>query len=143
VVLKGESFYTIAKKYSTTIRAVSQSNPGVDPTRLKIGQKLAIPSASQTTAAMAAIDPGSPAPSGSDRLHTVKAGENLTIIARRHGVAVKDLQAANNLRTTQIRVGQKLRVPEKAASSAAADVIPPLTPASSTAQPTGAPAVPQ
>jgi len=144
VVLKGESFYTIAKKYSTTSRAISQANPGVDPTRLKIGQKLVIPSASQTASAMAATEPASPAGANGDRIHTVKAGENLTVIARRHGVAVKEIQAANNLRTTQIRVGQKLRLPEKAGSPASAEVIPPLTPASSTAaQAVSAPAVPQ
>jgi len=42
----------------------------------------------------------------------VRRGDTVSSIARRHGVSVKDLQAANNLsRSGHIRAGQKLRVP--------------------------------
>ena len=148
VVLKGESFYTIAKKYNTTMRAVASANPSVDANRLKIGQKLAVPPP-QPAAGTLMADANTGAPSaGGDRIHTVKAGDNLTTIARRHGVSIKDIQSVNNLRTTQIRVGQKLRLPEKSNSAPAAaptlDAIPPLTPASSTtAGSTAAPVLPQ
>jgi LysM repeat protein len=144
VVLKGESFYTIAKKYNTTMRAVASANPGVDANRLKIGQKLVVPPP-QPAAAMLMADAG-PAATNGERVHTVKAGDNLTTIARRHGVSIKDIQSVNNLRTTQIRVGQKLRLPEKFnnASAPTLDAIPPLTPASSTtAGSTAAPVLPQ
>src|SRR5687768_15690564 len=53
VVIKGESFYTIAKKYGVTSRAIQEVNPGVDPARLKIGQKLAIPARTATATASA------------------------------------------------------------------------------------------
>src|SRR5688500_17196622 len=43
VVMKGESFSTIAKKYGVTSRAIQEANPGVEATRLKIGQKIVIP----------------------------------------------------------------------------------------------------
>jgi LysM repeat protein len=43
----------------------------------------------------------------------VKSGDTLQAIARRNGVTVKELQAANNLTTTRITVGQKLRIPAK------------------------------
>jgi LysM repeat protein len=49
---------------------------------------------------------------GEARLHTVREGENLTRIARRHGVTVADLRRANRLREDDdIRVGQQLAIP--------------------------------
>ncbi len=48
------------------------------------------------------------------RLHTVRAGQTLASIARRYGVSVADLAAANRLGAgATIRVGQELRVPAR------------------------------
>jgi LysM repeat protein len=109
VVMKGDSFSTIAKKYGVTSRAIQEANPGVEPTRLKIGQKLVIPA---RTASATTATPTNGASSAS-KTYTVKSGDTLQAIARRNGVTVKELQAANNLTTTQIKVGQKLRIPAK------------------------------
>ena len=44
--------------------------------------------------------------------HTVQTGETLSIIARKYGVALKDIQNANRLADpTKIRVGQSLFIP--------------------------------
>jgi membrane-bound lytic murein transglycosylase D len=43
--------------------------------------------------------------------HTVRAGETLSGIARQHGVSVPALQKANGLGSSQIRAGQRLRLP--------------------------------
>lgn len=109
VVIKGESFYTIAKKYGVTSRGIQEANPGVDPARLKIGQKLVIP-AKSASSTVASPSNGGAATNGG-KSYTVKSGDTLNGIAKKHSVTVKDLQAANNLRTTQIKVGQKLRIP--------------------------------
>lgn len=42
--------------------------------------------------------------------HTVRRGENLTLIANRYNVAVSDLKEWNNLRSYYIRVGQRLKI---------------------------------
>lgn len=42
--------------------------------------------------------------------HIVKSGETLFSLAKRYNAALADLKKANNLETTLIRVGQKLRV---------------------------------
>lgn len=110
VVIKGESFYTIAKKYGVTSRGIQEANPGVDPARLKIGQKLIIPAKSASSTVAIPSNGGTAATNGG-KSYTVKSGDTLNGIARKHSVSVKDLQAANNLRTTQIKVGQKLRIP--------------------------------
>ena len=46
--------------------------------------------------------------------HTVRRGENLTIIANRYGTSVRALQEANNMGSrTVIRIGQQLLVPAR------------------------------
>ena len=42
-VAKGELFGTIAKKYGVTVSALTKANPGVDASKLKVGQKIKIP----------------------------------------------------------------------------------------------------
>jgi tetratricopeptide (TPR) repeat protein len=52
------------------------------------------------------------APTGTQRTHTVKAGETPTTIARKYGVKVDALMAANpRLEPRRLRVGQTLNVP--------------------------------
>src|ERR1051326_6885422 len=43
VIVHGDSFYTLAKKYGGTMRAIADANSGVDSAKLKIGQKIRIP----------------------------------------------------------------------------------------------------
>jgi membrane-bound lytic murein transglycosylase D len=43
--------------------------------------------------------------------HTVRNGETLSGIARQHGVSITALRKANDLGTTRIRTGQRLRLP--------------------------------
>lgn len=53
-----------------------------------------------------------PAPKQSYRYHTVKRGESLSTIARRYkGVTIADIQRANSIKGTNIRAGQKLKIP--------------------------------
>ncbi len=44
------------------------------------------------------------------RTHTVKSGENLGLIAKKYGVTVKQLQTWNNLKSTNLKVGQRLAI---------------------------------
>ena len=108
VVVKGDSFSTIAKKYGVTSKAVAEANPGIDSTRLKIGQKLAVPPPTRT--ATGATGSGT---NGGDKTYVVKSGDTLFKIAKNYGVSAKALRSANQLRTDQIKVGQKLVIPGK------------------------------
>jgi LysM repeat protein len=126
VVAKGDSFFTIAKKFSVSTKAVEDANPGVQPTKLKIGQKLQIPapaSASTTTPS-----PGAPAASdagmGGQESYTVKSGDTLTKIASQFGTTIKALRSENNLTTDKIKVGQKLKIPAKASPPAPVPAVP-------------------
>jgi len=129
VVIKNESFSTIAKKYGVSIRAIEEANPGVDSRRLKIGQKLRIPAASAPRAT--GVANGSLTSEGL-KVYTVKSGDNLTKIASAHDVKIKELRAVNGLRTDALKVGQKLKIPSKnppPAAVAPESVAPPVTPA--------------
>jgi LysM repeat protein len=50
--------------------------------------------------------------------YKVSAGESLWTIARKHGVTLDELKAANNMKNSLIRVGQVIKVPRKRAYGA-------------------------
>lgn len=155
VVEKGDSFYSIAKKYNVSMKAIGAANPGVDSSKLKLKQKLVIPTPSKpepAAAPAAGTVPGAaPAPTadsapvGGDKSYKVKPNDNLSKIARAHGVTVRELQAANHLKTTQIKVGDKLVIPPAKGKVAAAETAALATPAPAPAAPsftTPAPSLP-
>jgi len=120
VVVKGDSFSRIAKKFGVTVKAIEAANPGVEPTKLKVGQKLSIPAASGNTAAPAANGMAPVASTGSDQVYTVKSGDTLSKIAKAHGTTIKAIESENNLSTTKIKVGDKLKIPAKSEAAAPA-----------------------
>jgi LysM repeat protein len=127
-ISKGESFYTLGKKYGVGYKAIADANPGVNPTRLKIGDKIKIPPPKSPGAAKLN---GAFAPAGNGdggaKTYKVKSGDNLMKIAKTYGVTVKQLRAENNLRTDQIKVGQTLRIPtQEPAPAPTLESIPPV-----------------
>jgi len=126
VIAKGDYLSAIAKKFHVTVKALTDANPGIEPTKLKIGQKINIPPATlAATAAPGTGNTGSTAVSpGGEQMYAVKSGDSLTKIATQFGTTVKALRSANDLKTDKIVVGQKLKIPGKTAT---ADTTPPAT----------------
>ena len=139
VVVKADTLDKIAKKNHVTVKALQAANPGVIPTKLKIGQKLVIPGGAVTPTLAA---PESTGVSSGSETYTVKSGDNLSKIAKSHGTTVKAIQAENNMTTTSIKAGQKLKIPAKAAAVAPAPVVEPapVAPAPAPAAPATLPA---
>jgi LysM repeat protein len=112
-VVRGDSFSRIAQRQGSTVAAIRRANPGVEPTRIQPGMTLNVP----------IVGPGSSitSPSNGDLsgVYTVKPGDNLTKIARAHGVTISQLRAANDLRTSRVNVGQKLKIPTAASQAPA------------------------
>ena len=139
VVVKGDSLAKIAKKNNVTLKAMQAANPGVVPTKLKIGQKLTIPAGGKTatdSTATAPVVAGADTGAGS---YTVKTGDTLTKIAKAHGIKIKALEAANqNVDPAHIKVGQKLKIPSKAEAA----VVVPAAPTAPVVDTTPAPALP-
>ena len=117
-VLRGDYLGKIARAHHTTVAALMAANPNVEPTRIKPGDKILIPEAAPAPAGALAQGNADTADSGdSGGTYTVKAGDNLTKIARQHKVTISQLRAANHLRTSRVIVGQKLKIPAPAATA--------------------------
>ena len=144
-VVKGDSFSTLGKRYKVGYKAIAEANPGVDSTRLKLGQKLHIPAPKAPSGVSAPAGGGvAPAPSaGGEIIHSIKSGDNLWTLSRKYGVSEREIRSANNLRTSQLKVGQKLKIPGKAPppveATAPAPSLPPATPGIPEAAPRSSP----
>ena len=114
VVKKGESLGSIAKRYKTTTTNIKRWN-GMKKDMIHPGQRLTI----YTSGAPMAVA-GNPKPvmrSDVQKKHTVAAGETLSSIAKKYKCTATDIKEWNNLKNTNIFVGQKLKVYPPAADN--------------------------
>jgi LysM repeat protein len=120
-VLKGDSFYKIAKANGISLKALTDANPGVDSAKLKVGQVLQLPAGAEpgTTVSIpvapsadGAASPATATPSKAPAHYVVKSGDSLGRIARTHGTTVQAIKAANGLTSDRIIAGQNLKMPE-------------------------------
>ena len=94
-IKRGETLGTIGKRYGVSVRLLTVANPGIQPRRLGVGQRLVIP-----VSAVARARPGSAPPmlsASGARYHLVRWGESLWTIARRYGVTVDKLRGWNGM----------------------------------------------
>ena len=95
VVKSGDSLWSIAKKYATTVNELKSLN-NLTSNNLQIGQTLKVPT--NTTSVEA-------------NTYTVKSGDSLWSIAQKYGTTVANLKSLNNLTSDVLQIGQTLRVP--------------------------------
>jgi membrane-bound lytic murein transglycosylase D len=107
-VRRGETLYEIAKGYGTTVSAIIRRNNIRNPRLLRAGVNLIIPThpdrgwrqpaPNGVAAAAAKVLPPLDVPANMVKgFYTVRRGDNLSVIARRLGVAVRKLQRWNGL----------------------------------------------
>jgi LysM repeat protein len=107
VVTKGDSFYSIGRKYGVGMNAVAKANPNIISTRLRIGQKVIIPAAApKPVIALPTLDPSN--------TYTVKSGDTLGHIAVKYRTKVANIKTVNGLTSDLLKIGQKLTVPARA-----------------------------
>jgi peptidoglycan endopeptidase LytE len=124
-VVKGDILEKIAKNFHVSVKAIKDANPGIEPAKLKVGQKIHIPAPSgPVTPTASGAAPAEKASVAGEQVYTVKSGDNLTKIAGQYGISLKALRAANGLKTDSIKVGQKLKVPAKASAVVTAPTAP-------------------
>jgi LysM repeat protein len=144
IVVSGDTLGKIAKKNGVSLKALEAANPDVNPKHLKVKQKLVIPAGGTSSggvAPMASTDTSS-ADLGSETTYTVKSGDTLHRIAKKFSTTVKAIESENNLSTTKIKVGQKLKIPAKAESAGPVVAPAPVEPAPTAAPPMPAPNTP-
>lgn len=99
-VRSGDSLSTIAARYGVTIRELKKTNR-LSRNLIRPGQRLRIPAAGEVERAEETM------------VYTVKAGDTLSTIAKRHGVSLIKLKRTNRLSGDALRIGQKLEIPER------------------------------
>lgn len=90
IVKSGDSLYSIAKKYNTSVDELKSLN-NLTSNMLSVGQKLNIPVIEEVS-----------------NVYTVKSGDNLYSIARKFNTTVNEIKSKNNLSSNTLSIGQKL-----------------------------------
>ena len=104
-VKSGDTLSAIAKKYNTSYTAVMKEN-GLSSTKIRIGQKLQIGEKTSTGTTVKAKSTAST----SKTTYIVKRGDTLSSIAKKYGIKYTAIMSSNNLKSTAIKVGQKLTI---------------------------------
>ncbi|KAB0681980.1 peptidoglycan DD-metalloendopeptidase family protein [Aureimonas leprariae] len=128
---EGETLDTISNRYGVPVKALMSANGLTSASDAVAGRQIAIPTYSygERPAARAVADAGGAqqlgappqtlrAPSASRSVAAatpghviVESGDSLMGIARRSGVTVAELKAANGMTGDSVRIGQKLTLP--------------------------------
>lgn len=114
ITKEGDFITRIAQANGLTAKELNWYNP--QATRLKNGnlharQSIRVPSKDVVAGARDVPNPSIERyGTSATGTHVVKAGESLSVIARRNGTTVARLKTLNNLKSDMIRIGQRLRV---------------------------------
>lgn len=112
-VRRGENLSVIARRYGTSVRAITRLNGLRSSRYIKAGWKLKIP----TSAGYASVQRSSSRPSTSKTQseyfkYVVRKGDSLWRLAGRFGTTTQAIQSLNHLKTTHLRKGQVLKIPK-------------------------------
>ncbi|MBQ4015581.1 MAG: M23 family metallopeptidase [Treponema sp.] len=119
LVEKGETLYSISRKYQITVSELRAANGLSESDVLKFGQKLNIPSPDiENAAALNSSSTGSSYSTENLEVYVAKKGDTYYGIARERGIKVAELFALNNLGSdASLKAGQKLKVPAAASTA--------------------------
>lgn len=104
IVKKNDTLNEIALKYGISIDTIRDLN-NIKNNKIKVGQELIINSngsKSKTKTAKSILN--------NAKIHKVKNGESLQRIAKKYNVGIDDLKEWNNLRSSKIQAGQKIKI---------------------------------
>ncbi|MEY8415468.1 LysM peptidoglycan-binding domain-containing protein, partial [Tissierella praeacuta] len=99
----GDTIYSIAMTYNTTVDAILAVNPGLNPNNLQIGQVICIPRG---------ITPPPPTCPVGTFAYTIKAGDTIYSIAMTYNTTVDAILAVNpGLNPNNLQIGQVICIP--------------------------------
>lgn len=132
VVQEDDSLWTIAAQWfgdATRWQEIAEANPAINPDRLRVGQKLQLPShqpdagavaLNRAVAVPAAPTTGKARPAAGDAYYTVRRGDTLSTIAQaryHNGSRWREIYDANRTAIgwdpDRLKVGMRLRMPAK------------------------------
>jgi len=104
-IKNGETLFIIAHKYHTTIAEVEKANGLKKDERLKIGRVLKVPTNTYNVAKAKKVK-------SKTVNHSIKNGETLFTIARKHHTTIAEVEKANRLKKDErLKIGRVLKVP--------------------------------
>ncbi len=110
VVQSGDTLWSIAKKFGTSVASVAQLNGVANPSLIRVNQPLTIPAGA--TAPVVSTTASISASQTLSSTHIVAKGDTLSSIASRFGTSVSAIASANALPNPSIiRTGQSLTIP--------------------------------
>jgi LysM repeat protein len=101
-VVSGDSLYSIAKKYNTTVDNIKSLN-NLTSNNLSIGQVLKIPSSTNT--------------SSNYITYKVVSGDSLYSISKKYNTTVDNIKSLNNLTSNNLSIGQILKIPSSSTNT--------------------------
>ncbi|MEX2584588.1 MAG: LysM peptidoglycan-binding domain-containing protein [Gemmatimonadota bacterium] len=102
LVGRGDTWIGIAREYGLEASMLAAVNPGVDPGRIRVGQRLRLPDGDLQDGRIT---------------HRVGSGDTLWGIARRYNVTADRIRDVNDLADDRVRIGQTLIIPVPADDS--------------------------
>ncbi len=110
VVRSGDTLWSIARNANTSVSWLVQGNGLRNPSLIRVGQVLTVPSG--TAVPVAATDATVGSLSATTSTYVVRAGDTVSSIAARYGTTVSTIARTNNLSNPGfVRIGQQLAVP--------------------------------
>ncbi len=109
-VKSGDTLYAISRRFSVGVNALAKANGLSNETRVKIGQKLKVPSSKSKVASISSSSNSTSA----TKVHRVKKGETLYSLGRAYGLKPTQIAKHNGLgKNALLKIGQKLTMPLK------------------------------
>jgi len=122
IVKKGETLWSISRRYKRKVRSILANNNITNPELISVGQKIKIPSPENISYDKSLNDQeivqenknesNKQAENLKSAFHIIEAGDNLWNVAQRYGVSVKVIAEVNNLKDKDLlSIGQRLEIP--------------------------------
>lgn len=130
LVQPGDTLSAIADDYDSTVNELRKMNKLSKGQVLKAGMRLKVPKddglpsdpSSMASSSSGSSQDAQPAAMPTAERHVVKAGENLTTIAKRYGVSIKALREVNDLNNRSVlKAGASLLIPQVEGQSGLSD----------------------
>lgn len=104
VIRPGDTLFRLSQEFGVSVEAIMRANPGIDPNRLQIGQRICIPRA---------VPPTPSCPNGF--FYTIRAGDTLFELSQRFNVSVQAIINANpGIDPNRLQIGQTICIPRPA-----------------------------
>ena len=121
-IKKGDTLFAVAKKFNTGVDILLELNTVKLEDTIFVGQDIIVPAAEtpaeEEDKSVKKTPSGKPATSVKTekpmRRYTVKKGETLLIVAKKHSVTLAALLKVNNMKITdKLLSGQKIKIPQE------------------------------